>query len=238
MRTVAALLGGMRRYRGGMNDPTGHKGPVDLVFDVAVYAPVGLAYALADLVPELARRGRDRLGPQLSLARSVGQFAVNRGAHQARAVVEGMAGPAGGVFRSLPRVPWPFGTAAASGPRTATAAAGAGTVVDAAPPPADVARPGGPPPAGAPTTSGSISGDDAIRVGGPSGATARPGPSSAKPAPAVTDLAIPSYDSLSAPQVVQRLAGLSHDEVQAVRAYEAATRGRRTIIARADQLLA
>jgi hypothetical protein len=54
----------------------------------------------------------------------------------------------------------------------------------------------------------------------------------------VTDLAIPSYDSLSAPQVVQRLAGLSQDEVQAVRAYEAATRGRRTIIARADQLLA
>ena len=51
-------------------------------------------------------------------------------------------------------------------------------------------------------------------------------------------LAIPSYDSLSASQVVQRLAGLSRDEVEAVRAYEAATRGRRTILARAEQLLA
>ncbi len=237
MRTVAALLGGLRRYRGGMNDPTGHKGPVDLVFDVAVYAPVGLAYALADLVPELARRGRDRLGPQLSLARSVGQFAVNRGAHQARAVVEGMAGPAGGVFRSMPRLPWPFGQAVPSDPGSGAPVARAGTVVDAAPPPAGPARPDGPQ-AGAPTASEGVSGDHATRAGGQTRTTARPGPGGSRTAPAVTDLAIPSYDSLSAPQVVQRLAGLSQDEVQAVRAYEAATRGRRTIIARADQLLA
>ena len=52
------------------------------------------------------------------------------------------------------------------------------------------------------------------------------------------ELAIPSYDSLSASQVVHRLAGLSREEVRAVRAYEAATRARRTIVARADQLLA
>jgi hypothetical protein len=56
-------------------------------------------------------------------------------------------------------------------------------------------------------------------------------------APGASELAIPSYDSLSAPQVVQRLAGLSYDEVVAVRAYEAATRGRRTILSRAEQLL-
>ena len=54
---------------------------------------------------------------------------------------------------------------------------------------------------------------------------------------AASELAIHSYDSLSAPQVVQRLAGLSRDEVAAVRAYEAATRARRTILARAEQLL-
>jgi hypothetical protein len=65
-------------------------------------------------------------------------------------------------------------------------------------------------------------------------------PAAAPPAgaaPGASDLAIPSYDSLSAPQVVQRLAGLSHEEVAAVRAYEAATRGRRTILSRAEQLL-
>ena len=51
------------------------------------------------------------------------------------------------------------------------------------------------------------------------------------------ELAIPSYDSLSATQVVQRLAGLSREEVAAVAAYEAGTRRRKTILSRAEQLL-
>jgi hypothetical protein len=59
----------------------------------------------------------------------------------------------------------------------------------------------------------------------------------ARDVPSSADLAIPSYDSLSAPQVVQRLAGLSRDEIEAVRRYEGATRGRRTVLARAEQLL-
>jgi hypothetical protein len=50
------------------------------------------------------------------------------------------------------------------------------------------------------------------------------------------DLAIPAYDTLSASQVVQRLAGLSNDELEAVRDYEAATRGRRTILSKVAQL--
>lgn len=56
------------------------------------------------------------------------------------------------------------------------------------------------------------------------------------PGPAVASLAIPGYDSLSASQVVQRLAGLSGSELEAVKAYEAANRGRRTILARIGQL--
>src|SRR4051794_18501996 len=56
------------------------------------------------------------------------------------------------------------------------------------------------------------------------------------PAPASDDLAIPGYDSLSASQVVQRLAGLSADELEMVRAYESATRGRKTILSRVAQL--
>ena len=58
----------------------------------------------------------------------------------------------------------------------------------------------------------------------------------AGPAPSSDDLAIPGYDSLSASQVVQRLAGLAPDELEAVRAYEATTRGRRTILNRVAQL--
>ncbi|HXX90642.1 MAG TPA: hypothetical protein VEI83_10515 [Acidimicrobiales bacterium] len=50
-------------------------------------------------------------------------------------------------------------------------------------------------------------------------------------------LAIPGYDSLSASQVVQRLDGLSDRELEEVRSHERATRGRRTILSRVDQLL-
>lgn len=62
--------------------------------------------------------------------------------------------------------------------------------------------------------------------------TAAPG----QPAPSPADLAIPDYDALSASQVVQRLAGLSPQELEAVRAYEAATRARRTVLGRVAQL--
>ena len=58
------------------------------------------------------------------------------------------------------------------------------------------------------------------------------------PRPSDDTLAIPGYDSLAASQVVQRLAGLSGAELEAVRAYEAATRGRRTILNKVDQLQA
>lgn len=50
------------------------------------------------------------------------------------------------------------------------------------------------------------------------------------------ELAIPGYDTLSASQVVTRLAGLSTDELEAVRAYELATRHRKTILSRVAQL--
>jgi hypothetical protein len=52
------------------------------------------------------------------------------------------------------------------------------------------------------------------------------------------ELAIPGYDSLSASQVVQRLTGLSGRELEAVRAYEVAGRGRKTILTKVAQLQA
>jgi hypothetical protein len=54
--------------------------------------------------------------------------------------------------------------------------------------------------------------------------------------PEAASLAITDYDSLSASQVLPRLSGLSSDELEAVRAYEAAHRGRKTILNRATQL--
>jgi len=54
---------------------------------------------------------------------------------------------------------------------------------------------------------------------------------------APVDLAIPDYEALSASQVVSRLDGLAPTELDAVYRHEAATRRRRTILHRAQQLL-
>ncbi len=51
-------------------------------------------------------------------------------------------------------------------------------------------------------------------------------------------LAIPDYDSLAASQVIPRLAGLGDGELEAVRAYERAKRGRKTILNKIAQLQA
>jgi hypothetical protein len=67
-------------------------------------------------------------------------------------------------------------------------------------------------------------------------APSAPAPTTEGPLVSADSLAIPGYDVLSAPQVGQRLDGLSPDELEAVRAYEAATRHRRTILGRVAQL--
>jgi hypothetical protein len=71
----------------------------------------------------------------------------------------------------------------------------------------------------------------------PERATPARRPVRAAPDGALDGLAIPDYRALSASQVVRRLDGLGQDELEAVYRYEAATRGRRTILHRAQQLL-
>lgn len=65
-------------------------------------------------------------------------------------------------------------------------------------------------------------------------------PPAAAPAPrsgpASETLPLADYDSLAASQVIPRLTGLDSDELEAVRAYEAAHRGRKTILGRLAQL--
>jgi hypothetical protein len=74
---------------------------------------------------------------------------------------------------------------------------------------------------------------------------AGPAPSPAAPAAMVNTsqidaetLPIPAYDGLSASQVVQRLTGLGPEELEAVRAYEAGGRGRKTVLNAIDRLRA
>ena len=61
-------------------------------------------------------------------------------------------------------------------------------------------------------------------------------PSSTNGATSSAGLPIPGYDALSASQVVERLAGLAPDELDAVHDYEASHRQRRTILGKIEQL--
>ena len=193
------------------------------MLDLAVFAPLGLAVSVAEALPELAAKGRARLVPQLGLARTVGQFAVGQAyrraaqaAGEATSLPSAIFGKPAGIFGRPAGI---FGKQAPAG----TSRGGGGLGEERRP--AD--RTGGPAPGTHRSSSRAVSG-----AGGRAG-RAR----DEREAQLAASLAIPSYDSLSAPQVVQRLAGLSRDEIEAVRRYEAATRGRRTILARAEQLL-
>lgn len=76
------------------------------------------------------------------------------------------------------------------------------------------------------------------RAAEPPAAPAPSGNGQAEPGPSAEDLAISDYDSLSASQVVTRLEGLTPEELEAVRAYELAHRGRKTILNKVAQLQA
>ncbi len=67
-----------------------------------------------------------------------------------------------------------------------------------------------------------------------------PGPDidvAAAPGPDTTDLPIEEYESLAASHVVARLDGLAAADLRRVRRFEAAHRGRRTVLGKVDQLL-
>ena len=73
-------------------------------------------------------------------------------------------------------------------------------------------------------------------AGGGATQTSAPVESSPAHGPGAAQLAITDYDSLSASQVVPRLEGLADAELAAVREYEAAHRGRKTILNKIAQL--
>lgn len=59
------------------------KTPFDHALDVLVYAPFGLALSVRDLLPQLAEKGRQQLTGQVTMAKMVGQFAVQQGQTEA-----------------------------------------------------------------------------------------------------------------------------------------------------------
>ena len=144
----------------------------------------------------------------VAAARAMGEFALGQGKEQAERAVRQAGDQAG---QTLSVVGGLTGRRPGAGrPSTAPAARAA------APPP--------PPP---PAPEGAAARAEARADTGGNGRVA---------GPRVESLAIPGYDTLSASQVVQRLGGLSADELEAVRAYEESGRQRKTILARVQQL--
>jgi hypothetical protein len=188
--------------------PPGHDDAGERILDLTLYAPLGLVMSVIEAMPDLVRKGRERLGPQVGMARTIGQFAVRQGYRQ----VAGFAAS---------RKTFPFGPGQ---PPAKTYSA------HTTEPPGDD---------GDAHRDGEGDGDVQTRVAPalPAGTGTLRDLRAEAVGLGAEKLAIPSYDSLSATQVVQRLTGLSRDEIAAVAAYEAATRQRRTILARAEQLL-
>lgn len=235
---------------------TDERSPLDNALDLLVYAPVGLALTAAEELPKLAAKGRAQVQNQMTIARMVGQFAVAQGRKEIEKRLGGggrTASPAAEPSRS----PGQPGRSPGEPARSRPDADNEGSYERMSGRPDRAEAPGGRRAAGkktpgAPGPNTAATGEEigaGERGRAPAGerGTAPAGATDGsvidvdfgtggRPVPSSGGLAIPGYDSLSASQVVQRLAGLSQDELAAVGEYEAANRGRRTILTRVGQL--
>jgi hypothetical protein len=244
----------------------------DKALELFVYAPVGVALYVRDMLPTMmtvfVSRGkrevqshlpgqppppptppspadvRRRVEESLGLARVVTESGIG--------VAKGMAGTGFGLARGLADTAaqglgavqgsWVPGGGGSS-PGGSGARTDSGPVADApasstSPSPPSADAPATPSPAPAPP--GGPSTADATANGTPVAASpdalSTDDAGTAGPVPDVGSLAIPDYDELSASQVVERLEGLDDESLDAIRRYEAAHRGRNTILGKIAQL--
>lgn len=172
------------------DDRTPVEQAVEHAVELFVYAPIGLLFEGASLLPQLVEKGRS----QVSMARMIGKFAVGQGRTEATKAAGKLQDQAAGVLGFLGDSVTPI--------------------------------PGGSP---TPVTAARQARTGAAKV-------ARPAAKRAVRVVTAASLAIPDYDGLSASHVVNRLAGLSATELKSVQLYEAANRGRKTILSKVAQL--
>lgn len=182
-------------------DKTPVEQAVEHAMDLFLYAPIGLLFDGATLLPHLVEKGKS----QVSTARLLGRFAVRQGRTEAVKAAGKLQDQAAGLLDFL-------GDSVTGPPATAPRAVG-------------TARAGA-------ASSRAIVGPTATQSARVADGTTT-GMERMVPA---TSLAIPDYDGLSASQVVNRLAGLSAPELASVQRYEAANRGRKTILSKVAQL--
>jgi len=180
--------------QGQNHDRTPVEEALEHAVDLFVYAPIGLLFEGASLLPQLVEKGKN----QVSMARMIGKFAVDQGRTEATKAAGKLQDQAAGVldFISESVTPMPSDDGASAAPA----------------PPAAARKPT------------------------PAAKVAQSASKAAARVVSAASLAIPDYDGLSASQVVNRLAGLSAAELRSVQLYEAANRGRKTILSKVAQL--
>src|SRR5665213_1276802 len=82
------------------DEPSEEQPLSERLLDLLVFLPTGLVVTVAEELPRLAERGRERLGMQVNSARSVGRFAVRAGQKELKKRSEGVRRSAGTVARS------------------------------------------------------------------------------------------------------------------------------------------
>jgi hypothetical protein len=223
------------------------KSHVEKALDLCVYAPVGAALYVRDMLPGMLGifviRGKRELGgrsaptpPPPPAAEEV-KRRIDESVGVAKVVAESgfgvardVAGAGIGVARDvagsalkniLDNRPGTTASSTAAGP--AATQASNGVVADR--------DTGSAVPSPAPSTAPSSS-----PVPTPAPSSPEPETAADLTVPEVDELPIPDYDELSASQVVERLEGLDAGALEAVRRYEAAHRGRNTILGKIAQL--
>jgi hypothetical protein len=184
--------------------------PISRLVDVAVFAPIGVVARLCDRLPTLAGEGRQRVHNQVRLARTVGRFAVLQGRRELDRRLDAMA-----EQRRLASI-GPTGETGVDADLLADLDADleADFEADLESEPVEIAL------AELDLEPAGGSGSEVVRAVVPDTAT----------------LPISDYDSLAASHVVARLSALGPAELDSIGAYEAANRGRRTILGKIQQL--
>lgn len=188
---------------------TEHKDRIEQTIEMFVYAPIGAGLYIKDMGPTFVNMFVARGRAEIDRR----QAQVQQRTTTARSV--GQVAVAFGVPMVKQRVEREVGNARQRAQTFIEAIGGTDEPVAPAPRPRATPRP-------APAKT----------------APAKSAPTTNGAAPAGDSLPIPGYDALSASQVVERLAGLSPAELDAVRSYEGAHRNRRTILGKIDQISA
>ena len=220
----------------------GSRSVTERVLDLFVYLPAGVLLTAMEDTSEAVAKGRTRVDEELRNAQFVGRFAVDLGWRQLKGQIESLAREARAARE--PHEPHEAreareahsATASKEQPRRGERAAGTRTPGEKSPPVTSVHREE----ARREQPRREQPRRETSRPGTERHGTSRPGTErhgTAPPRDPEVDRAIPDYDILAASQVVRRLDGLDHDELRAVLRHEQATRARRAIVQRAEELL-